>query len=903
MGTAAVILIGIAIWFFRLDSEITSRLAEGRFAPAVEFFTAPEIIRKEHSLPPRYLEAFFQRRRYSERSFGTPLEPGFYSVWTGEQCRGVIPALPPEAAVAAGLPGPQPSPNSNPSEPATAEGAEPAAAAMAALESPPQPPVISKCIAFSSLKPLPVGNSGAPSSINPLIPSPEMTPQAPTGAESAATETETISENPSGDASIQNPAIQNQETPVVAGQPDIIEMQSVAAGSENLKDEHSNTVQIVAFGENGQTVVATFRGTRPLPSESVVLEPELFAQYYGDRPILREEVPLGYTPANCLNGLLAVEDVNFLEHSGVSVTGIARAAFSALRSGHLSQGGSTITQQLVKNYFLTDERTLRRKLTEMAMALLLEGRFNKDKILETYINTIYMGQNGVFEVRGWGSAARHYFGADLRDLNLPQCALLVAVVNGPGVYDPFTKPDKALKRRTKVLDDMLKHGFTDEAKANEAKAAPLPARPERGLTEPAPYFVQTVRRQLRDRSIDESEGLRIYTSLNLRAQEAAYQAVRQGLEKLEKNYPVVKKLKVQGKNLEAILLAADPMTGQVQALVGGRGFKTSPFNRAFDSHRQVGSVMKPIVFLTALEKADENGNAYTPVTILKDEAFTHKYQGQKWSPHNYDGKFNGEVPMYYALKESLNAATASLGLSIGLSDVVDVARRLGIESKIDPFPALSLGAFELYPWEVLQVYSTLARLGEMTPITFLLRVESLGGDLYYEHEVKHEQAVAPDIAAELVGIMKQTMISGTARSVTLSGFKHPAAGKTGTTNDKKDAWFAGFTPSHTALVWVGYDDNTSHHLTGASGAVPIWINYMKSYGTSLPAGDFPWPEGTEMVSVSPEQQSALGVPLKEGETPAPVQLIFKRGQVPPSVQMPLAPDATPTPHPFKPSGI
>ncbi len=877
----ALTVVSITIWFYRLDSKITSRLADGRFAPAVEFFTAPEIIRKGHSLPPRYLEAFFQRRRFSERAFGTPLEPGFYSVWTGEQCRGVIPQLPPESAAEATAPT-----SATPSPGKPDETADPAvtAAAASAMESQPQPPVIGKCIAFSSLKPLPVGMGAS---------------QPATGTEKMGSPAPETTPSPSSVKQPNDSATpQAQQDPATSSQPDIVEMQSIGA-----TDEHSNTVQIVAFGENGQTVVATFRGTRPLPADSVILEPELFAQYYGDRPILREEVPLGYTPADCLNGLLAVEDVNFLEHSGVSVTGIARALISALRSGHLTQGGSTITQQLVKNYFLSDERTLRRKLTEMAMALLLEGRFNKDKILETYINTIYMGQNGVFEVRGWGSAARHYFGADLRDLNLPQCALLVAVLNGPGVYDPFSKADKALKRRTKVLDDMLKHGFIDEAKATAAKAAPLPSKPERGLSEPAPYFVQTVRRQLKDKGIDESEGLRIYTTLNLRAQEAAYQAVRQGLEKLETNYPVVKKLKGQGKNLEAILLASDPITGQVQALVGGRGFKTSPFNRAFDSHRQVGSVMKPIVFLTALEKVDQNGNPYTPVTILKDEEFTHKYQGQKWSPHNYDGKFNGDVPMFFALKESLNAATASLGLAVGLSDVVDVARRMGIQSKIDAFPALSLGAFELYPWEVLQAYGTLARLGEMTPITFLLRVESLGGDLYYQHEPKTEQAVAPDIAAELVGIMKQTLISGTARSVTLSGFKHPAAGKTGTTNDKKDAWFAGFTPNHTAVVWVGYDDNTSHHLTGASGAVPIWTQYMKNYGASFPSEDFHWPEGTEVITVTPEQQAALGVPIKAGETPAPVQLVFKRGQIPASVQPAPAPEATPTPSPLKPSGI
>ncbi|MCM2281697.1 MAG: PBP1A family penicillin-binding protein [Bdellovibrionaceae bacterium] len=813
--TLTIILLGI--WFTRLNSQMSVRLEQGRFAPAVEFYAAPEVLRAGFFIPAKHLESFFQRKRFSERGFGKSLEPGEFSVWQGSECQSVLPPLTPDLLPPAAKMG------------ATtgSTASEPAATGIGAgsPETPIAPPQIGKCIAFANLKPLPNAD---------------------------------------------------------------------ALGME--------PVQIVVFGMDQRTILATFTGAPPVRSEQVILEPEMFAQYYGDRPILREEVPLANAPAQCLNAVLAIEDANFLEHAGVSPTAILRALWSIVRSGgRRLEGGSTITQQTVKNFFLTEERTFRRKLNEIAMAVLLESRIDKDKILELYINTIYMGQNGVFEVRGFAAAARHYFGADLQDLSLPQCALLAGVLNGPGVYDPFTKPERALARRTKVLDDMVKNKFISAEEAGAAKASPLPKRTVAGLTEPAPYFVQTVRRQLDDKGIDSTEGLRIYTTLNLRAQEAAYQAVRQGLERLETKFPHVAKLKASGKNLEAVLISSDPATGFVQALVGGRGFKRSPYNRAFDSKRQVGSVMKPFVYLAALESMDENGRFYTPLSLLEDKAFTHKYQGQAWSPRNYDGKFNGEVPMYYGLKESLNSATAWLGLKVGLDNIVDVAQRMGVRSKIEPLPSLTLGAYELHPWEVLQAYGTLARMGEWVAATFILRVEDLAGETILENEPAPEQVVAADATASLVSIMQQTIETGTARVARLLGFTHPAAGKTGTTNDKKDAWFGGFTPYHVAVVWVGYDDNTTHNLTGASGAVPIWTQYMKDFATTYPPDLFPAPPGTVRATVSPEMQSALGVPSSEQEPLTAIELVFRQGQAPESSpQFPT--EAAPTPNPFKPQG-
>lgn len=761
--------IAAAAWLYRLDDNIKARFAQKRFAPPVEFFSAPERVIVGSSWPAGYFERLLTQKNYRRREFGQPIQAADFSIWSGEQCLTVV--------------GPQqPTPD-------TASASTPA-------------PTLTSCVVFRS------------------VPSPES----------------------------------NVEQPV----------------------------QIIAVHVTGETqeIAALYSGVPPQPVATVQLQPELFAQYYGDTPILRQVVDLGAVPTHCLNALLATEDAKFLDHPGVSFTGLARAVWTVMRPGRRAQGGSTITQQLVKNYFLTDERTLKRKLTEIPMAFLVERHATKDEILETYINLIYMGQNGPFQVRGFAAASEHYFGRPLSDLNLPQCALLVGVLNNPGLFNPFVKPENAIKRRAIVLDRMLAQNMISEDLATAGKAEALPLKPNRVLTEPAPYFVQSVRRDLRERGIDDSEGLRVYTTLNLRAQETAHQAIRSGLDHLETSILKLKKLKEQGKNLEAVLLSADPQTGEVQAMVGGRGYVFSQFNRATDSRRQVGSVMKPFVYLTAFELQMPDGKPYTPLSPVDDTSVTHRYEGQTWTPHNYEAVYNGKVPIFYALKESLNAATANLGIGIGLSNIIDTARRLGISSNIDPVPALTLGAFELSPMEVLTAYSAFAHLGQRMPLTLMRRVERPDGSvLFSTSTLQPEQVVASDSVSELVGVMKQTLISGTAKAARAAGFLNPAAGKTGTTNDKKDAWFAGFTPYHAAVVWVGYDDNTPHGLTGGSGAVPIWTDYMKRFAASFPADDFPWPDSVEKVLISPDEQIRFGVPASESKNLAPVELIFKKGQV------------------------
>jgi len=636
-------------------------------------------------------------------------------------------------------------------------------------------------------------------------------------------------------------------------------------------------LQVIAVGEE-DIIYNIYSGE---PSQAAVvteLEPELFAQFYGNQPIIRRKVELGDTPPLCLNAVVAIEDSHFLEHGGVSFRGIARAAFRDILGRHM-EGGSTITQQLVKNYFLTNERTFKRKFKELFMALLLETRASKDDILQSYINEIYMGQDGSFQLRGYGAAAEHYFSKKLEDLNLPECALLASLVNAPGVYDPNKHPDKARQRREMVLKKMREGDIIDEEAFQAANKTPLPAPRKRILSEPAPYFVDAVLKQLEalkiDTSVETGEGVRVFTTLNQDAQEAAQVAVRTGIAELETQNKNVMKLKAAGKLLEGLLISSDPLTGFVRAAVGGRSFRMSQFNRVTQGHRQVGSIMKPLVYLSALGHQSPDGKLYNPLTIVDDSRMKISYEGQKWSPENYTNRYFGEIPLFFALKESLNCATVKVAMDAGLKDIVDLAQKAGVSSDLKPLPSLALGSFELFPWEVLQIYQTFSRFGDFVPLTFVERVESIAGRALYIHEAKHEQRLDAISTAILVGMMKLVMSNGTGKSAILRGFTHPAAGKTGTTSDYRDSWFAGFTPLHAAVAWVGYDDNTDDELTGASGALPIWTNYMKQFSMSFPPIDFKWPEGTKTIELDKTAQAQMNVPDEPRHPIEPVTLVIR----------------------------
>lgn len=616
----------------------------------------------------------------------------------------------------------------------------------------------------------------------------------------------------------------------------------------------AKNLQLIVWDDQGK-LLATLQGNPLVISPSAQLEAQLFAQYLDDQPIMQNYKALGEIPPMCLNAVLAIEDSQFLEHSGFSITGIARAFFNNL-FGRNRQGGSTITQQTVKNYFLTAEQTFKRKATELFMSVLLEAHSSKDQILETYLNIIYLGQKGPFQVRGFGAAAEYYFNKPLEQLQLSDCALLAAILNSPGLYDPFNKPENAFKRRDIVLDRMLNLQMVSQAEIDEAKKQSLPTEQAKlKLNETAPYYISAAQKEIRGIGY-EKVGLKVFTGLRVKDQVAAQASVQNHLQNLETKNKKIISLKEKGMNLEGVLISVENKSGLITSLVGGRSFRQTQFNRAIDGHRQVGSIMKPFVYLTAL--IQQTPKPYDPMTELNDAKFNYKYEGQAWSPDNYGKKYYGVVPMYFALKESLNASTASLGLEVGLDKIIATAHEAGIYSPLKSVPAVTLGAFELYPMEVAEAYTTLARMGDHIKLSTVRALANENNEEIYVRDMVPEQTLDSASTAVLISMMKQTIASGTAKYISASGFPAPAAGKTGTTSDNKDAWFAGFTASRTAIVWVGYDQPTSNGLTGANGAVPIWHQFMSQ--TINPDGihDFKWPETVEPRTIERDEITEKG---------------------------------------------
>ncbi len=583
-----------------------------------------------------------------------------------------------------------------------------------------------------------------------------------------------------------------------------------------------------------------------------IMKPQIIAQYWGEDPILREQKSLREFPVACLNAIIAIEDAKFLEHKGVSWVGILRASAVNLVSGRKAQGGSTLTQQLIKNYLLTPEKTLKRKALEFVMALLVEAHFDKDLILETYLNIIYMGQQGPYQVRGYGAASRYYFQKEVSELSLGQCSLLAAIVNSPGQYNPFTQMEKSKARRSLVLEKMRDQNFITEEEKVAAAQEPLPKNENPDLYSTLPYFLQAVTAQAKKLGFEDLMGMKIYTTMDMRLQEAAQTSIATNVNKLETENNTIKKAKAK-KNieLESSLVSVDIGTGSVRAVVGGKSFRKTQFNRILSSKRQVGSTFKPMVYLTALNKALVSGNKnYSPIYELRDEPFIYRFDKQKWAPENYDRKYFGPIPMYFALKESLNLATAQLALDVGLESIIETARALGVQSELRPVPSLCLGAFELSPLELLQAYLTIARLGKHIDYTFIDYLENGDGVILWEARTREvDQKISSIATQQLIGMLKQTILSGTAKRVSLSGFNKVTAGKTGTTNDYKDSWFVGFTPEKLTIVWTGFDDNTPSGLTGASGSLPAWLSFMEEATKYDPTHDFPWTDEVKIEKI------------------------------------------------------
>jgi penicillin-binding protein 1B len=526
-------------------------------------------------------------------------------------------------------------------------------------------------------------------------------------------------------------------------------------------------------------------------------------------------------PALLRNGIKLIEDRRFDEHHGVDTLGVLRAIWVNLRAGRVVQGGSTLTQQLVKNYFLTDAQTFDRKATEAVMALRLEAHYSKDEILVAYLNEVFLGQDGERAIHGFGLGSEFYFAKPLGELDAGELALLIGLVKGPSYYDPRRHPDRALARRNLVLKEFTDAHLIDANAAQRAAAAPLGLRPGGGSYVPA--YIDLVRRHLK-RDYAEADlaaaGLSVYTSLDPRAQASAERALTRDLQLLDA------KSAVRGGHLQGAVIVAEPNSGDVVAVVGGRETDTAgTFNRALDARRPIGSLVKPAVYLTALESG-----RYTAASLIDDAPIEMKLpDGSIWAPQNFEHNVNGSVTLAKALAESLNLATVKLGMDLGLPKVADTLQSLGLESSTALNPSMLLGTVEMSPLEVVQVYTSLANGGFRARLRAVRAVLDEQGRPLKQFKVQVEPAAPPAAVYQLLRMLMLVPTHGTARDAAARLPKGLViAGKTGTSSDTRDSWFAGFTGSYLSVVWVGYDDNRVTGLTGAAGALPVWADTMAS---------------------------------------------------------------------------
>jgi penicillin-binding protein 1B len=548
-------------------------------------------------------------------------------------------------------------------------------------------------------------------------------------------------------------------------------------------------------------------------------------------------------------GIKQIEDRRFDEHNGVDARGVMRALWANLRARRVVQGGSTLTQQLVKNYFLSDEQTFGRKATEALMALRLEAHFSKEEILVAYLNEVYLGQDGSRAIHGFGLGSEYYFAKPLAELDVGEVATLIGLVKGPSYYDPRKHPDRARARRNLVLQELEQAHLIDSAAAQRAAASPLGLRPPGGSYVPA--YLDLVRRHLK-RDYAEADlaaaGLAVYTSLDPRAQAAAERALTVNLKRLDAAS------KVRDAHLEGAVIVAEPNSGDVVAVVGGRDVGTDGFNRALDARRPIGSLVKPAVYLTALETG-----RYNAATLIEDAPVELKLSdGSVWAPQNFEHQVYGRVPMARALAESMNLATVRLGLDLGLPKVGDTLQRLGLETPPTLNPSLLLGTVEMTPLEVVQVYTALANGGFRARLRAVHAVLDEHGRPLKSFRVQVEEA-APAVAVyQLDRMLTLVTTHGTGRAAAARLPRGTiVAGKTGTSSDLRDSWFAGFTGTYVAVAWVGYDDNRVTGLTGAAGALPVWADIL----ASLKSASF--------QPVAPEQLEDRWIGFEDGLETAP----------------------------------
>jgi penicillin-binding protein 1B len=544
----------------------------------------------------------------------------------------------------------------------------------------------------------------------------------------------------------------------------------------------------------------------------------------GIYPQVKEErilLPYEAFPNTLKSALLLIEDRGFKNHLGISPSAITRAAIANLKAGRVVQGGSTLTQQLVKNFYLSRERSISRKVNEAFMSLLLEAHYSKQDILETYMNDIFLGQSGSLAIHGFAAASLFYFGKPLERCEIDEFALLVAMIKGPSFYNPRRFPERAIKRRNLILSVLQKEGQISEAKFTKLSQRKLKLVSKPKLqTNRYPAFMDLVKRQLSQDYHDadvRTEGLKIYTTLDPQVQHHLEQSIREQTTRL-----------IQQKS-EHLLQAAGVVTavgtGEIIALVGDRQVQFRGFNRALDAIRPIGSLIKPAIFLTALEKPEK----YHLASPLQDQAFKIEFtNGQTWEPRNFDKKEHGATPLHQALSHSYNLSSARLGLELGIEAVHETLRKLGIQRELNPYPSLFLGSQALSPLEVSQFYQTIASNGFNMPLRAIREVTDNQDNSLTRYPFSIERVISPEAVYLLQHALQEVMRSGTGRyAYQLLPSQLNVAGKTGTTNDNRDSWFSGFSGDYLATFWLGRDDNQATTLTGSSGALRVWTDFIK----------------------------------------------------------------------------
>lgn len=576
------------------------------------------------------------------------------------------------------------------------------------------------------------------------------------------------------------------------------------------------------------------------------LEPEEMMLFFGDEREQRQIISFNEAPRHLIYAVLAAEDIRFYQHKGMDSRAILRAFYTNLRQGGIRQGGSTITQQLAKSYFLTPKKTFSRKLKELLMSLTMEAMYEKNEILEIYLNEIYLGQKGSVSVNGVGEASRFYFGKPVSSLSLAEAATIAGLIRNPKKYSPYKDKKCSIDRRNTVLRTMQKNGWISDEEIQSAFSLPLNTVGFEAYGKKAPYFMDFLFSQLKELyppEILSSLGLSLYTTLDPQVQAAAETALTHGLAMLEKRNPALKRSEPD-KKLQGAVIVMQPKTGYLLAMVGGRDYSVSQFNRITQARRQPGSLFKPFVFLTGLDR-------FTPASIFSNEPISYEVDGKLWEPRNYEKIPETQVTMRTALARSINRATVDLASQVGIEPIIKTTKAFRFSTPFQPYLSLSLGATEVIPLELARAYCPFAADGVLPYPLLLKAVADEKGKILEQRHMDIERVISPEKAFIMTSMLRSVVEKGTARSLKNMGVSFPVAGKTGTTSSFKDAWFVGYTPDILALVWVGFDDGAPIFTAGASAALPIWAELVKAIPQHISGNWFNPPAGVVKRIICP----------------------------------------------------